>query len=801
MINKSISELYDSGYISGDAFLYYAERNLDTIQDIMDAGVLEEELAPYGKEIRSCLEILGINSFKEESTKECEILHISEDVTSSSDEDVESIYNRAIFDLDIRTVHALQKMRRMYDDFDTYFAALTSNDNKFWSLFEKLPAVGKKSLERARKFALSLTPEAVTNDVMDESHNMNELSEDQKRELDDLKDYFEAQLRTLSTRSYNAMCELYEICGKSFSSFVYDINRQNEIIKERLISPAMLSYSLLQGEAIDNIVDLSNSTNLAATVEALTDLSELKQIESTCKYLCTNSQKNLENKQKSCSQNKSEFEKAEADKLKIEKEIAKNQESISLYKKQLELATEKATSTEANLANTEKRVEYRERLKSLRVEKTHLEQTLSKLLSSINDNLFKKPIPWVLLNTKGFVDAFNEKWEQYREDMIAKKVTANPLNAFTSVLPDGSPDDVSLERMLKECHCLVCNRPFEKGDEHYEHVKMLRDRSKNQISQSEDKFKTFFGDILKNVSPYMTVDSISGNIAQCAIRQRELQKDIKEKEDEINRTLIDFANYGGSEADIDNAKDTDTLSAYNKALNDISLYNGYINSAQKRVESLREDLINCEKRMSEYGGAAVPQSYRDFKEVMQDVQSIFTNTKDRIYDEVLSSLEQKSNNFYQQLTAGNNVDGGKLIFSKTSYDAIQLKVINESGGEFTGASEGFQRMKKIAVVMAIVSSKIGGGYYDYPFIADAPFSAFGKNFITNFFETVPSVFRQCVIMIKDLYDINDPDFISDEGKKILKDMKEGRIKGTFYVNQIPEIADPTKLETKIHQYK
>lgn len=54
MINKSISELYDSGYISGDAFLYYAERNLGTIQDIMDAGVLEEEPAPYGKEIRSC---------------------------------------------------------------------------------------------------------------------------------------------------------------------------------------------------------------------------------------------------------------------------------------------------------------------------------------------------------------------------------------------------------------------------------------------------------------------------------------------------------------------------------------------------------------------------------------------------------------------------------------------------------------------------------------------------------------------------------------------------------------------------
>lgn len=585
------------------------------------------------------------------------------------------------------------------------------------------------------------------------------------------------------------------------TSIVYDINHQNEIIKERLISPAMLSYSLLQGEAIDDIVDLSNSKNLATTVEALTDLSELKQIEGTCQYLCTNAQKSLESKQKSCSQNKNEFAKAESEKDRILQAIQKNQDSIAQYKAQLELATEKAASTEANLANTEKRVEFREKIKALRTEKSRLEQNLSKLLSSINDNLFKKPMPWVLLNTTGFVNAFNEKWEQYREAMYAKKLMSNPLSLFTSVLPDGSPDDASLERMLKECRCLVCNRPFEKDDEHYKHVEMLRNRSKNQTTQTEDKFKTFLGDILKNVSPYMSVDSISGNIAQCAIEQRELQKSIKEKDDEIKRTLVDFANYGGSEIDIDNTKDRDVLSAYNKALNDINLYKGYITSAQKNVESLKENLANCEKRMSEYGGAAVPQSYRDFKEIMQDVQSIFTRTKDRIYDEVLSSLENKSNDFYQQLTAGNNVDGGKLIFSKTSYDAIQLKVINESGGEFTGASEGFQRMKKIAVVMAIVSSKIGGGHYDYPFIADAPFSAFGKNFITNFFATVPSVFRQCIIMIKDLYDINDSQLISDEGKKIYNDMKNGLINGTFYVNYIPEIADPTKLETKILQYK
>ncbi len=584
------------------------------------------------------------------------------------------------------------------------------------------------------------------------------------------------------------------------SAIVYDIDRQSKIIKERLIAPAMLSYSLLQGEAIDDIVDLSNSANLAATVEALTDLSELKEIENTCRYLCSNSQKELENKQKSCTLNSKGFEKAEQDKARFEKLISQSEDSIVLYKKQLEQATEKATSTEAILANTEKRVEYREKLKRLRLEKSALEFSLSKLLSGINDNLFKKPLPWVLFATDGYVDTYNEKWNQYTQDLYAKKVAADPHAFLSSILPEGSPDDASLDRMLKECRCLVCNRPFKEDDEHYKHVEMLRNRSKNQILKQEEKFKTFFGDILKHVSPFMNVDSIFGNIAQCAIDQKELMQKIKAKEEEIKQTLIDFANYGGSEGDIDNNKDADILSAYNKALNDINIYKGYIASAQNTIEGFKEELANCEKKMSEFGGAAVPQSYRDFKDVMKDIQLIFNRTKERIYDEVLYSLEEKSNDFYQKLTAGNNVDGGKLVFSKTSYDAIQLKVINESGGEFTGASEGFQRMKKIAVVMAIVSSKIGGGYYDYPFIADAPFSAFGKNFITNFFATVPSVFRQCIIMIKDLYDVNDPHFLSDDGKQILNDMKEGRLKGTFYVNYITEAADPTKLETRISQY-
>lgn len=50
--------------------------------------------------------------------------------------------------------------------------------------------------------------------------------------------------------------------------------------------------------------------------------------------------------------------------------------------------------------------------------------------------------------------------------------------------------------------------------------------------------------------------------------------------------------------------------------------------------------------------------------------------------------------------------GGKLKFTKTSYDAIQVEVLTQLGDKLSGASEGFQRMKKIAIVMAIISSKL-----------------------------------------------------------------------------------------------
>ena len=154
-----------------------------------------------------------------------------------------------------------------------------------------------------------------------------------------------------------------------------------------------------------------------------------------------------------------------------------------------------------------------------------------------------------------------------------------------------------------------------------------------------------------------------------------------------------------------------------------------------------------------------------------------------------------------QLTEGNQSSGGKLVFKK-EHDVVNVSIRDVNNGVITGLGTGFQRMKQLAIVMAIISSKIGNEKkFDYPFISDAPFSEFGENFISNFFRVAPGVFSQSIIMIKELYDPKAKDLLTPFGRRVLENMKNDNLPGTFYVNVIEEKADTTGLVTSHQRYK
>lgn len=565
---------------------------------------------------------------------------------------------------------------------------------------------------------------------------------------------------------------------------IYGTEEQEKILNSYIINPDMQSYALLQGEAIDNIVDLSNAKRLASTVEALTDIGELKNIERTCQVLDQNAGKDLQAKQSAQAKNQSEFESLVKKKKFLEEQIEKYKESRDVYQAELESAKETYEKLLSKIANTEKRVEYRGEIKRIKADIERVIEERDQLLASVNDKLFKSNMPWILLNTNGYVDQYIELREQYTKDRAKIELLSNP-DSFFSSLPEGSPDDGSLKLMLQKGCCFVCGREAKKGSSEWRHIESVLNRSKHlEESANVNDLHSFFGDIQKNVTSLTNVDQIHGDVACAILQSRQLEEQINKLKKKLQETTSEFLNYGGEDSSKDKDADENLVNRFATAQSSQKKFADLIKAADQQIQNAEEDIKRIDQDMKKCGGKDVPQEYEDMKDLIDDARIMFSNMKERIYNEVISTLEKKANHFYQELTKGNAVYGGHLKFERTSYDTIDINVVDARGNQLTEASEGFQRMKKVAIVMAIISSKLGENHFVYPFIADAPFSAYGRNFINNFLEAVPLVFNQSIILIKELYDVNAYTLITEDGNKLLDRLKDGEIEGSFYVNSI-----------------
>jgi len=182
--------------------------------------------------------------------------------------------------------------------------------------------------------------------------------------------------------------------------------------------------------------------------------------------------------------------------------------------------------------------------------------------------------------------------------------------------------------------------------------------------------------------------------------------------------------------------------------------------------------------------------------LLNDISIAITNTRERVFKDMLKKLEKYSNKHFENLIKYNEITGGILRFKQTVSDTIELDVVDNNGNVVSGNSEGFQRMKKLAVVMAIISAK--GTGFNYPMFADAPLSTFGKGFIKSFFEEVPNVFPQSIILINNIYDSHSPNKLDEIGNELLKNNKSV---ATLYLNEIDAKAQQIERRTIISQLK
>ena len=577
---------------------------------------------------------------------------------------------------------------------------------------------------------------------------------------------------------------------------VSDIEDKKKIIR-KIIPAELMNYALLQGESMEKLVDLSSRNGLSSTIEALTEISSLIDICDISKDLSQRAKKLSSDKEREINLTNQRNTSLIQERDEIEDRIEKTNTQIEIYKTELSEASKKKNTLEAILLNSQNREKFRGVKKTLQADIQRLKENKNEKERNITSMLFSEESPWVLMTLKEQISLFDER----RQNLTRELATKNVIDGSHIKLPDNSPDAPSLQRMIDTGFCEVCGRPAPKGSEPWKHIEMVLNRPVNKEKKSKNDFSAFYSGIQTTVGSFsLSIPKVSQSIQNYRDEIDRIEELIYQKEEEKKSAELEFLNAGGSDSNSD-VTDRQNISDYmlaektiDKKNEDIKRSNSLITQWKTKLKQINEDLeqLDIDSEI---------KSYRDFKDMMCCVESIFTNTKERIFDEILKQLEINANEKYGELTYGNLSTGGRLNFSKQADNTIQVSIKNVNDGVLTGLGTGFQRMKQLSIIMAIISSKIGNKQFDYPFISDAPFSEFGDNFINNFFKIAPNVFKQSIILIKELYDPKSDNYLNDLGNKILNKMQNGEIKGTFYVNVIEEKADTTNLITKNKCYK
>jgi DNA sulfur modification protein DndD len=583
---------------------------------------------------------------------------------------------------------------------------------------------------------------------------------------------------------------------------VYDADEKQKIISQ-LILPTLRQYSFFQGEEVDKMIDFSKKSSIEDAVRTLTNISKYEDIADIVEYIAEKAEKDLNKQTKSTSDHNDRLENALETKKELQEKLTQETEKLTEFNTLYEAAEQEKNELEHNFANAEKRKELDDKISNKNRILKQVKEDYDSFLDGINNRFFDGNFSWISLGFEQSINDFKEKIKEFRQKRYEKKAllnaSKNPNDYFT-ILPSDSPDAVTLQQMIDGEHCYVCNRPAKEGSDAHAYLLKLKNRSNENSSQIEfvkNDLEDFFGNLQLNAAPFLNkFESIPSSV----LRTREKELELKQRLDKLSSELKalksqrkDILIAGTESEGTDNA--STIINQYKGSIRRMEQASSRIERLKDSIKDIKTKIANTEKEITNLRPKDIPEGYTVNYEISKDLVDATLKAKERVFDKMVSLLENHANEHFQSLIKYNDIKGGVLRFEKSPSGGISLDYIDDAGNEVSGASEGFQRMKKFAVVMSIISANTS--QYNYPLLADAPLSAFGKAFNKGFFEAIPEVFPQSIILVKDLYDKDSEDKLTDLGQDL---MKNDFIK-TFYLNEVDEELSQIERTTKIERRK
>lgn len=551
---------------------------------------------------------------------------------------------------------------------------------------------------------------------------------------------------------------------------------KGNLLLERCFDTVIRKYCLFKGESQLDV--FNDETALKTLVDKFSNIRQFDDYVDLLRSFEGNSDKAYKKELKSDKKSTKAVEQLEYMLKDVNRRISDVRQDI----RQQEIAN---SDYQTKIDDIEQYKETSEKYNQIKSRITNLEEKLSRTRSLIDEKYSIKLLDelWILMS---FPDVFSEyrkkvadfgkqkrKLEkEYIEKRAKEKGKQEVIEEMTAIangavpLSNFVPDGETMQEMIDEHICKVCNRIAKEGSDAHNFMKeklalyMKSFEAKHRVAKEEDEkqlFQKLYIEELLNINVSLgnsnmaekanlraeITDLIEFNAARKK-QVAEIEEQLKDAQDEKSRLLIQC---NGVSEEVLAANFTDIRGLFEQK-----------GRSEKRLLKLNTDLNNLleEKRgidaeFAELNPATgMAKLYSRVHTTFDKILKAFVEAKKSNLRRFLSDLEDKANHYLTLL----NIDDfhGIVRIVETANESARIQLCSSNGVEINNPNGALQTTMYMSVLFAISDLTSLKREEDYPLIFDAPTSSFESFKEEEFYNVIDKINKQCIIVTKDLLD-------------------------------------------------
>jgi DNA sulfur modification protein DndD len=545
--------------------------------------------------------------------------------------------------------------------------------------------------------------------------------------------------------------------GNNILKVTYDTNRGSQVRTDMLAEQTLRglfpeeirNYIWFQGESLDSLINFRDKATLKAAVKHISYYPYYEKVSN----IITNAKVKIEKLERS----------RIGDNNKTNKEVNATLAKIQLYQNKVEIEDKNKSQLELNITKIEIALTEDEgKMKGL-ASFTKLVNDYNKCKADIKniinqltnlDDYQRLQIPnlWILRGFEAAIDNCDNiinKHTEVQDTVPEKRYLDNPGRS-------------KLEEILKNGSCFVCGSNTSEGtvarnwvlrriEEQDVYLKEMEDYSNNL--EFSKKFERFIGSIqdypnllrisLKSIDKQYVdseeeIDTLQAQYRILLNKQKSLDEQLEDVKKKYGVNPVEQSDQGEL---VDNR-----IKASRSIL---AREHRRLEATRESLASAKSELKSAEKELERIGKktGTTTVGETEWKNISTFLEDIFKRVQENARKDLLHKIEIRANEFYQKFTEHENGYKG------------EVKVNEDYTIEFdAGLNTSHHDRKKMSIINAMLSLNQEALDTYYPFISDAPSSNFDIPTTHKYLLGIKDIFKQSIIMTKDV-DIDNDTFV------------------------------------------